>query len=107
MEAIGNFFSTLFSGLIDWCLNIFNIVSQGFLTIISDFFKLVGLDVTIPGSVFSVFRELSIGIGYIFPLADLLPIFYFWVSFYIARIIFAVFRLISSTILKRTKLKFK
>lgn len=107
MEAIGNFFSTLFSGLIDWFLNIFNVISQGAFGIVGDFFKAAGLNISLPGNVFTALNEITIGIGYIFPLADLLPIFSFWISFYIARIVFAVYHLIASTILKRTKIKFK
>lgn len=108
MQAIGDFFSMLFSGLIDWFVNIFNTISQGAGGIVADFLKAAGLsDLSIPGNVFSILKELSIGVGYIFPVRDLLPIPLFWLSFYVARIVFSVFRLIASTVLKRIKLKIK
>lgn len=104
---MGDFFVNLFSGLVDWILAFLNSIFSTVFGVLSVFIKSLGLDPEIPGTVFMVLDELTLGIGYIFPMADLLPIAFFWVSFYIARIVFSIYHLIASTVFKRTKLKFK
>ncbi|MCM1334595.1 MAG: hypothetical protein NC084_00055 [Bacteroides sp.] len=104
---MGDFFVDLFSGLVDWVLSLVNSVFSTVFGVFSIFIKSFGLNPSIPGTVFQVLDELTIGIGYILPISDLLPIAFFWVAFYIARIVFSIYHLIASTVFKRNKMKFK
>lgn len=104
---MGDFFVNLFSGLVDWILAFLNSIFSTVFGVLSIFIKSLGLNPSIPGTVFNVLDELTLGIGYIFPVADLLPIAFFWVAFYVARIVFSIYHLIASTVFKRTRLKFK
>ena len=105
MDKIAAFFSNLFGGVLDWVVELLNGVLGGAVSIISDWLSSLGFSITIPSDVFSVFNELTYGIGYIFPIAALLPIPTLMLGFYIAKIIFSVYSLIASTIIKRIKVK--
>lgn len=100
-----NFFKSIYDGSIDWIINIFN----GFLSGIGDIFGswLIeqGITIEFPPSVFNLLNEITIGIGYILPIVQLMPIVYCLLSFYVAKIIFAIYQLIASTVIKRIKVK--
>lgn len=103
--SIGNFFVSLFDGVIDWGLNLINGLLDGLGSLISWWFDSLGLSVSVPSGVFNVLDDITYSIGYIFPIKELLPIPLFFLSFYIAKVVFAVFQIIASTVIKRVKIK--
>ena len=97
--------ANIFNPLIDWCVNLINGFFGGLGTIINGWLTSGGITVEIPPNVYDILHELTLGIGYIIPVAALLPIPIAMISFYIAKLIFAVYQLIAHTIIKRVKLR--
>ncbi|MBQ9385210.1 MAG: hypothetical protein IJT87_13345 [Ruminiclostridium sp.] len=97
--------ASIFNPLIDWCVNLINSFLGGLGAVINDWLNSIGLEITLPPNVYDVLNEISIGVGYLIPVKALIPIPLFFVSFYIAKLVFAIYQLIASTIIKRVKLK--
>ena len=105
MDKIFDFFSNIFNGLIDWVLSLVNLFLEGLANLITPWLVEQGMTISFPAEVFEIINEITLGIGYIVPVTALLPIVTFWLGFYVAKIIFAVFSLIASTTFKRVKAK--
>lgn len=104
LNSIFGFFGDLFNGVIDWALGLLNGLFEGLGSLLTWWFDSLGMAISIPSGVFNVFNDITYSIGYIFPITELLPIPLFMVAFYVARIIFAVFQIIASTVIKRVKI---
>lgn len=105
LGAIGDFFGGLFNSLIDWGLGLINGLLEGLGSLLTWWFDSLGLSISVPLGVFNVLNDITYSIGYIFPIKELLPIPLFMLSFYVAKIVFAVFQIIASTVIKRVKIK--
>ena len=105
LKAIGNFFSNLFNGIIDWVLELLNGLLGGLGELIGSWLVSQGITIEIPATAFDILDEITIGIGYILPISSLMPIVFLWLSFYIGKIIFAVYSIIANTIIKRVSVK--
>lgn len=108
MEWLSNLWSgiqDLFSTAIDWVVGVINSLLGGLAEFIFGFLNEMGLEIEIPPNVFDALREISIGVGYIIPVKELLPIPIFMISFYILKLIFSIYQLIAGTVIKRTRLK--
>lgn len=105
LSGIGDFFSNFFNSLIDWVLELLNGFFGGLGTLIGTWLEAQGLTIEIPDSVFGILDELTSGIGYILPISQLMPIVYFWLAFYGAKIVFAVYSIIANTVIKRVSIK--
>ena len=97
--------TNLFNPLIDFCVGLINGFFGGLGTIINDWLTNAGIYVEIPPNVYDILHELTLGIGYIIPVAALLPIPLAMISFYITKFAFAIYQIIAHTIIKRVKLK--
>lgn len=104
-KGIADFFGNLFNNLIDWILELLNGIFGGLGELIGSWLLSQGLTIEIPATVFDILDELTIGIGYILPINSLLPIVFFWLAFYVAKIIFAVYSIIANTVIKRVSIK--
>ena len=105
LNLIGDFFKNLIDCVLDWVVELLNWIFGGLGELIAWWFESIGLDISIPVDVFNVFNDITYSIGYIFPIKELLPIPIFMFTFYVARIVFAVFQIIASTVIKRVKVK--
>lgn len=103
--AIGDFFANLFNGLIDWVLELLNSIFGGLGDVIASWLIEQGFSIEIPSHVFDILNEITLGIGYILPMSSLMPIVYFWLGFYVCKIIFAVYSIIANTVIKRVSIK--
>ena len=97
LGSTGDFFSGLFGGAIDLLNGFFN----GLGTYLGEWLTGLGLSITIPDGVLTVLDDLTKSIGYIIPVQALLPIPIFMLSFYIAKLIFALYQIIASTIIRK------
>jgi len=104
-DNILNWFKSGWNGIIDWVIELLNSFGTGLGSFINSWFDSLGLSLEIPSGVFKVLNEITYGIGYILPLSSLTPLFLFWLSFHFAHLIFALFRLLHSTIFKRVSVK--
>ena len=105
LSAIGNFFINIFDSLIDWGIGLINGFLSGLGDYLSAWLVKQGITLSIPDNVFDVLNEITLCIGYILPLKALMPIVTLWLGYYVAKIVFAVYRLIASTIIKRVTVK--
>ena len=105
INAIVSFFSDIFNDVINWGVDLLNNLFSGIGDIIAAWLEHIGLTIEIPANVFDIFNELTIGVGYIVPVAALLPIPLFMLAFYVAKLIFAIYQLIAATIIRRVKVK--
>lgn len=105
LKAIGDFFSKIFNGLIDWVLELINGIFGGLGELIGTWLISQGIVIEIPAMAFDILDEITVGIGYILPINALMPIVYLWLSFYVAKIIFAVYSIIANTVIKRVSIK--
>ena len=105
LKAIGNFFNNIFNGLIDWVLELLNGIFGGLGELIGAWLISRGITIEIPAMAFDILDEITVGIGYILPINALMPIVYLWLSFYVAKIIFAVYSIIANTVIKRVSIK--
>ncbi len=103
--GITDFWGGVFNGLLDWIIELINGFVGGIADIILSWLESSGLSIEIPPSVFDILRELSIGVGYIFPVRALLPIPMIMISFYVLKLVFAVYKIIASTIIRRVSVK--
>lgn len=104
ISQIGNFFSNWTGSVWDSIVAFLNSFFGGIDTYIGNWLEQQGLYLSIPENVQKILRELAIGIGYIFPVRLLLPIPIFMMSFYILKLIFALYNLIAGTVIQRIKL---
>lgn len=95
----------LFGGVIDWVVDLLNGCLLGVGELLGNWLYSVGLTLEIPVNVFDVLKEITYGIGYILPIGKLMPIVNFFLAFYFAKIVFAVYHLVASTVVKRVKVK--
>lgn len=95
----------LFNGFIDWIIGIINAMFGGAGSLLTWWLGDLGLNISLPDNIYSVLHDVTYCIGYIFPVRELVPIPAFMLSFYIARAIFALFKIIASTVIKRVKVK--
>ena len=100
-NQIGGFFGDFFGGLFDGAVDFFNSIFSGLSSYISEWLTGLGLSITIPDGVFAVLNDLTRGIGYLIPVQALLPIPVFMLSFYIIKLIFALYQIIANTIIRR------
>ena len=105
LNAIVSFFRGIFNGFIDWVVSCINALLSGLGDLLVGWLLGLGLTIEIPPNVFDILHELTVGVGYILPIRQLLLIPMFMLSFYVAKLIFAVFQVIYSTIIKRTTIK--
>ncbi len=105
LDNITGWWQSGWDAIIDWFVELLNKFDSGLADFIAEWLTSQGLTLEIPADVFNVLDEITHGIGYILPLKALTPIFLFWVSFYVSSIIFAIFRMIHSTIIKRVSVK--
>jgi hypothetical protein len=98
---IGNFFGDFFGGLWDGAVSLLNNFFNGLATYIGNWLHDLGFSISIPSGVFNVFNDITHFIGYIIPVRALLPIPIFMLSFYIIKLIFAIYKIIASTIIQR------
>lgn len=98
---IGNFFGDFFSGLWDGAVDLLNGFFNGLATYIGNWLGSIGLSITIPDGVFYILDDLTHSIGYIIPVAALLPIPIFMLSFYVIKLIISIYRIIASTVIQR------
>ncbi len=85
------FFSDLFSGVLGFLTGLLQQLFGAVGSVVSVWLAEQGFSLSIPSEVFNVLDEITLGIGYIFPLYALMPIVAFMLTFYIAKIVFAVF----------------
>lgn len=104
MGQIGNFFGDFFGGLWDGGVSLLNGIFGGIGDLISGWLNSLGLNLSLPANIYQGLHEVSIGVGYIIPIRALLPIPMFMLSFYIAKLIFAVYQLVAGLIIRRVKL---
>lgn len=104
-SKISSFFTGLFSSLIDWVLQFFNSIGIGFTSMIANWLASAGLTIEIPSNLFAVLSDITYGVGYILPIPALMPIVNVMLAFYVLKIVFAVYHLIASTIVKRVSVK--
>lgn len=105
LNQIFDFFGGVLDNLIDWVLKLVNSLLGGIGELIANWLASQGLTIQFPVAVFNVLNEITLGIGYILPIKQLMPIVNFMVAFYVAKIIFAVYQLIAKTVIKRLKVK--
>lgn len=90
-----NWCSVFFSDIVAGILGFFTSMLQNLFgavgTAVSAWMIDQGFSLSIPSEVFNVLDEITLGIGYIFPLYALMPIVTFMLAFYVAKIVFAVF----------------
>lgn len=98
-------FRNIFNAAIDWVLELCNSFALGLGTFISQWLLSMGLTVEIPANLFDVLNDFTRGVGYIIPFSALMPIVNFMLSFYVVKIIFAVYKIIANTTIKRVDLK--
>lgn len=112
MEWLSNLWNTFtgwwssgFNSIIGWVLGLLNGFFGSLGEYFTDWLSDQGLTIAIPSGVFDITHDLFRGIGYIFPVAALLPIPAFMVSFYLLKLVFALYQWFSSTVIKRIKIK--
>ncbi len=105
LDNLANWWQSGWDAILDWAVELLNKFNIGLSTFIADWLVSQGLTLEIPVDVFNVLDEITHGIGYILPLKALTPIFLFWLSMHVANILFAIFRIIHSTIIKRISVK--
>ena len=105
LDNLTGWWQSGWDAIIDWVVELLNKFESGLATFITDWLVSQGLTLELPVDVFNVLDEISYGIGYILPLKDLTPLFLFWLSFHFVNLIFAIFRMIHSTIIKRVSVK--
>lgn len=93
--------SNFFWDVIMWCVNT---LTGGLGGVVQLFFEMFNLSISIDVSVYSTLREIMIGVGYIVPIRALLPIPVFMISFYLAQFVFAIFRFICSTFIRKVSI---
>ena len=105
MQVVYDFFVNSINAIIDWVLGLVNFLLDGLASLLAPWLAEQGMTIAFPTQVFEIINEITLGIGYILPVSALLPIVTFWLGFYVAKIVFAVFSLIVSTTFKRVKVK--
>lgn len=105
LNQIFDFFGGIVDNLIDWVLKLVNSLLGGLADLIGNWLSSQGLTIQFPAAIFNVLNEITLGIGYILPVKQLMPIVNFMIAFYVAKIIFAVYQLIAKTVIKRVKVK--
>lgn len=100
-----DFFGGVIDKLIDWILSLCNALLGGISELLANWLATQGLTIQFPAAIFNVLNEITLGIGYILPIKQLMPIVNFMLAFYVAKIIFAVYHLIAKTVIKRVKVK--
>lgn len=105
MDVIYDFFINLINAVIDWALGLINFILEGAAGLFAPWLAEQGMTIAFPTQVFEIINEITLGIGYILPISALLPIAVFWLGYYGAKIVIAVFSLIASTTFKRVKVK--
>lgn len=105
-SQILSWFSGIFDFLWDNATSFINGIFNGDLAqYIGSWFNNLGLSIAIPQSFYNGLNELFIGIGYIVPVRALLPIPAFFLSFYIIKLVFAIYRAIAGFVVRRIKVK--
>ena len=104
MGQITDFFSKWTGSLWDGIVDFFNGIMGGLSDYISSWLSGLGLSITIPSGVFDVLDSLTRSIGYLIPVSSILPIPIFMLSFYVLKLIFSVYQIIASTVIKRVKI---
>ena len=104
-SQIVNWFGNGIPDLWDGVVNFANGVLGGLNTYIADWLSGLGLSITIPDGVFTILNDLTRSIGYLIPVSALLPIPIFMLSFYVIKLIFAIYQVIASTVIQRFKVK--
>ena len=94
LGGIGNFF-----------IGIINYLVGGVADLILTFLATCGLTIELPTNIYNLLDELTIGIGYIFPMRQLLPIPMFMITFYTIKLVFSIYNLVAGTIIKKISLK--
>lgn len=94
----------LLGGIVDFFASIFNFLFGGIATVILEYIA-GSMNITIPENVFDVLNEITIGVGYILPVRELLPIPLFMLSFYSVKLVFSIYQLIAGTIIQRVRLR--
>ena len=104
MGQITDFFSKWTGSLWDGIVYFFNGIMGGLSDYIASWLSGLGLSITIPSGVFDVLDSLTRSIGYLIPVSSILPIPIFMLSFYVLKLIFSVYQIIASTVIKRVKI---
>ena len=105
LEWLKDFFFGLFDGVINLALELLNGIFGGFGVLLATWLEGQGIVLEYPSNVFDVLNEITLGIGYLLPINALKPIVFWMLAFYIAKIIFAVYSLVASTVIKRVSVK--
>lgn len=104
-NQIANFFGDWTGIIWDSIISFLNSFLGGISDYISNWLSGIGLSITIPSGVFDVLDTLTRSIGYLIPVSAILPIPIFMLSFYILKLIFAIYQIIASTVIQRIKVK--
>lgn len=104
MGQITDFFSNWTGSLWDGIVDFFNGIMGGLSDYIASWLSGLGLSISIPSGVFDVLDSLTRSIGYLIPVSSILPIPIFMLSFYVIKLIFSVYQIIASTVIRRVKI---
>lgn len=100
LKCVNDFFSNILSEVFSWILNavvwILTTVMSVFGGSLSAWLVGQGFSLEIPDEVFNVLNELTYAVGYILPLYAMLPIVWFMLTFYTAKIAISVFKYVTS-----------
>lgn len=117
MDWLMDFFGNFFNGIIDFFVKLFtewipgffidafNFFAGGLAELVENWLISIGLTIEIPEGLYSGLNVLTRSIGYILPMAALSPIVIFMLVFYIAKIVFAIYKVIANTIIKKISIK--
>ena len=105
LQSILDFWGDFFSGLWDGTVDLITGLLGGLGDYIASWFESLGLSITIPPNIYMILDDITKSIGYVVPFNQLMPIVAVWLGFYGFKIVFAIYNVIASTVVRRTKIK--
>lgn len=91
LDFMADLASSILSFFIDFIVGLITNITGIFGSYLSTWMVEQGFTLEIPDEVFNVLDEITIGIGYIFPLYAFIPIVTFMLGFYLAKLAISLF----------------